>query len=105
MTPITLTMLQIKALAEFTGMLVDSAGFDDDYMSSEYVIAACPAIGIKNDGEPGDPDSVSHYELIAYCADCPEDGCIGLGPEIDPPGPQNDVHAAAGGLTQTPLEH
>ena len=79
---LVLTMQQIKELAEFTGMVVDSTGFDEDYMQGMYVIADCPAGGVLNDGEPGDPDTRSHYEFIVYCDDCPEEGCVGLGPEI-----------------------
>lgn len=81
---ITLTMQQIKELAEFTGMVVDASGFDEEYMEGEYVIAECPESGIKNDGEPSDPETFSHYEFVVYCQECPEEGCIGLGPELRP---------------------
>ena len=83
---ITLTQAQIRDLAEFAGLVIQAPaeGWDEFENSTEFVIADCPPEGVKNDGEPGDPDSVSHYEFVVYCADCPEEGCMGLGPEITP---------------------
>ena len=82
---ITLTVLQILELAEFAGIPVSGVALDEFEKVTEIVICDCPPEGITNEGEPGDTESVSHYEFIAYCADCPEEGCIGLGPEIAKP--------------------
>ena len=84
---ITLTVQQIKDLAEFAGLTLHSRFEPDEFlMQSEITIADCPPEGIRNDGEESDPDSVSHYDYIAYCTDYPEEGCIGLGPEVRPNG-------------------
>lgn len=85
---ITLTMQQIKELAEFAGMKVEAEGFDADDMETELTVRECPDSGIINCGEESDPDSVSHYAHIAYYTDYPEEGCIGLGPELPARGAQ-----------------
>lgn len=71
---------QIKDLALFAGFSVNED--DESMLDADYVVCECPPEGVRNDGEPEDPDSVSHYALIAYCEDCPEEGCVGLGPEL-----------------------
>lgn len=81
---ITITLQQIIDLAEFAGVSISADDYDGGQLEVEYTVADCPPEGIKNDGEPSDPDSVSHYELIAYVTDYPDEGCIGLGPEIAP---------------------
>jgi len=83
---ITLTVQQILDLVEFTGVGVLSlVDVSTDELENEITIAACPVQGIKNEGEPDDPETYSHYDLIAYCADYPEEGCVGLGPELAEP--------------------
>ncbi len=77
---ITLTQEQIKELAEFAGLVILAVP-RDDFENDEFVICECPPEGIRNDGEPGDPGSVWFYDYIVYCEDCPEEGCMGLGPE------------------------
>lgn len=77
-----LTVAEIKALADFAGLVVDAYGMEESDMETEITVCDCPPEGIKNDG---DPDSVSHYSRIAYVTESPEEGCIGLGPEIEPP--------------------
>lgn len=80
---ITMTMNEIIDLAEFAGLTVDRVGFSDDELDAMLCIADCPKDGVHNDGEPGDPNTVSHYRYIAYYDEYPEEGCIGLGPEIE----------------------
>lgn len=82
---IKLTVAEIKTLAEFAGLVVDAYGMDESDMEAEITVCDCPPEGIKNEGEPSDPDSVSHYSRIAYVTEYPEEGCIGLGPEVEPP--------------------
>lgn len=83
---ITLTHEQIRDLAAFAGLTIQTPaeGWDELDNATEFVIASCPPEGVTNEGEPDDPDSVSHYEFVVYCAECPEEGCMGLGPEIAP---------------------
>lgn len=90
---VLLTGEQIKDLAEFAGLRVDPED-DELILESEFAICECPPEGVHNDGEPTDPKSVSHYALIAYCEDCPDEGCVGLGPEIAPQNPGPDTPCA-----------
>jgi hypothetical protein len=86
---LTLTVRQIADLAEFAGLMVQQPEAED--CETEITVRECPPEGITNDGEPNDPNTVSHYAHIAWCTDYPEDGCVGLGPEIDsPPEPTHD---------------
>lgn len=80
---ITLTLLQIIELAEFAGLSATQASdFDAMELETEFTITDCPPDGLRNEGEESDQGSVSHYSYIVYCTDCPDEGCIGLGPEI-----------------------
>ncbi len=81
---ITLTVREIMELADFAGLVISrDSELSKDELDTEFTITECPAAGIRNEGEPSDTDSVSHPRLIAYYTECPEEGCIGLGPEID----------------------
>lgn len=80
---ITLTMREIIDLVEFTGLaVINCEGISEDELDTMFTIADCPPEGVLNDGEPSDPASVSHYGHIVFCTDYPEEGCVGLGPEI-----------------------
>lgn len=81
---LTLTVEQIKDLAEFAGFTLHSR-FMPEEMVSEVVICECPANGVKCEGEPSDPMAVAHYKHVAYFAEYPDEGCHGLGPEVDAP--------------------
>lgn len=80
---LSLTVAEIRDLAKFAGLTIDhTTPPDDDELETEITIAECPPAGILNDGEPSDPDSVSHYRFLAYCTNYPGEGCVGLGNEI-----------------------
>jgi hypothetical protein len=75
---ITLTVAQIKDLAEFAGLTLHSR-FNPprDELDDEITIAACPESGTKDD-----EGNVKHYAYVAYMTDYPEEGCFPLGDEI-----------------------
>lgn len=79
---ITLTLHEIIDLAEFAGLVVDRTDFTEDELEAMFTIVDCPPEGILNGGESGDPESRSHYGHFAFCTDYPEEGGVGLGPEI-----------------------
>ena len=80
---LTMTVAEIRDLARFAGLMIDDTTTpDDDELEAEITVKGCPAEGVHNRGEPTDADSVSHYKLIAYFTEYPEEGCIGLGDEI-----------------------
>lgn len=80
---LTLTVAEIRDLARFAGLMIDDTTKPtDDELETQITVAACPAEGIRNEGEPTDLDSVSHYRHMAYCTEYPEEGCTGLGDEI-----------------------
>lgn len=82
---LNLTVAEIRDLAAFAGLKIDTAiPAADDEQETEITVAACPPEGVKNEAEPSDPDSVSHYRFIAYCTEYPEEGCMGLGNELPP---------------------
>lgn len=78
-----LSVAEIRDLARFAGLMIDDTTKPtDDELETQITVAPCPAEGIRNEGEPSDPDSVSHYKHLAYCTEYPEEGCVGLGDEI-----------------------
>ena len=70
----TLTIDQIKDLAEFAGPVVIGDVTDDD-KETEITINACPKKGIQ-DGD----GSIIHCRHIAYMEEYPEEGVAPLGP-------------------------
>lgn len=80
---LTMTVAEIRDLARFAGLMIDDTTVPtDDDLETEITVTACPAEGVKNEGEPSDPDSVSRYKHVAYFTEYPEEGCMGLGDEI-----------------------
>ena len=79
---LTMTAAEIRDLARFAGFMVDDTTTPESDLEVEITVMPCPSEGVRNDGEPSDADSVSHYRYIALCAEYPEDWCIGLGSEI-----------------------
>ena len=79
---LTMTAAEIRDLARFAGFMVDDSTTPESDLETEITVMPCPPEGVRNDGEPSDSDSVSHYRFIALCAEYPEEGCIGLGNEI-----------------------
>lgn len=78
--PLTLTIAEIKDLADFSGLTRHGVyipdGLDDD-SETEIIITACPKDGIKEDD-----GSRGHYPHIAYYAEYPEEGVYPLGQRI-----------------------
>lgn len=80
---LTMTVAEIRDLARFAGLMIDDTTKpDDDDLETEITVKKCPSDGVRNEGEPSDPDSVSHYRFIAYFDEYPEEGCTGLGAEL-----------------------
>lgn len=83
---LTLTVREIQDLAEYAGLSVSVPDVvDDDELDTEITITECPASGVRCEGEPDDPKAVAYYRYVAYCAEYPDEGCFGLGLEIEPP--------------------
>lgn len=83
LSSLTLSGEQIKALALLAGFGVTVD--DESMLEPEYVVSECPPQGVYNEGEPTDPNAFSYYSLVAWSLEYPEDGCVGLGPELPPP--------------------
>lgn len=75
----TLTVAQIADLARFAGLDVDDSAVTDAGPENEITIADCPA-----DGVIGDDGTPTHYPLIAYFSEYPEEGMYGIGEPIEP---------------------
>lgn len=75
----TLSTQQIIDLARFAGLMIDDTQVDEFMRDSEYTIVVGDEAWCTDD----DGNRVE-YEAIAYCADCPEEGSIGLGPAVTP---------------------
>ena len=79
---ITLTVAEIRDLALFCGFRVDDNGEEkrgSDELDTEIVIEACEK-GIQDDD-----GKVLHYSHIAWFSEYPDEGVMGLGPEIHTP--------------------
>ena len=80
---VTLTVAQIADLARFAGLtLAQSPQPDPDELEATITVCECPEAGVLLDGEDADPGVAAHYTHIAYYSEYPDEGCIGLGPEI-----------------------
>lgn len=77
---ITLTVAEIKDLAECAGFTLDPERMPDaDEMETEIIVMECPKQGVRDDdGKP------THYAHIAYFEEYPEEGTYPLGEEIRP---------------------
>lgn len=67
---ITLTAQQIHDLASFAGLSPSPPG-DELERESEFTICPCPQAGVTNEGEPGDPGSVSHTRTSSFAPSVP----------------------------------
>lgn len=71
---LTLTIEEIKDLAEMAGLSVNKDDLDDENKLTEIVVTACPKKGIQEtDG------SIVHYKHMAYYEEYPEEGVCPLG--------------------------
>lgn len=73
---LTLTIDQIKDLAEFAGLRIEGEITDED-KETEITITACPKQGIEDDD-----GSIIHYRHIAYLEEYPEEGVCPLGQQL-----------------------
>lgn len=74
---VTLTVDQIKDLAEMAGLRVEGDITDDD-RETEITVETCPPDGVDDEG------TMRHYRHIAYYDEYPGEGVYPLGPEIRP---------------------
>lgn len=76
----TLTVKQIRELAGYVGIVLDSTPLSAEELETEaetaITIEDCPAEGVQED------DGVRrHYSHVAYFTEYPEEGCMPLGDE------------------------
>ena len=73
---LTLTMEEIRHLAQFCGMVITKATDKEkeDERETEITIAPWPAKGVK-----GDDGMLPPHKHIAYYEEYPEEGCLPLG--------------------------
>lgn len=82
MSTITLTIKEIQDLAMFAGIAIDeSKPVDADQAEATITIGPCPEVGLR-DGDAGH-ELRRHYRMVAFFEEYPEEGCHGLGPEIE----------------------
>lgn len=75
---ITLTVAEIKDLAEFAGLAMNEDAMpDEDELDTEIQIINCPEGGVVNDD-----GTKSRFAHVAYLVDYPEEGCCPLGDEL-----------------------
>jgi hypothetical protein len=74
--PLTLTMEEIRHLAQFCGMVITepTPQEKEDERETEVVIAPWPIKGVK-----GDDGMLPPHRHIAYLDEYPEEGCVPLG--------------------------
>lgn len=80
---LTMTVAEIYDLACMAGYTINhDPRFmpDADEMETEITIEDCPPIGLLDD----DNTSRRHYSRAAHFTEYPEEGYIGLGPELTP---------------------
>jgi hypothetical protein len=77
-TSLTLTVEEIKDLAEFTGLRVIGK-LDEDEKETEITISKCPKRGVKEDD-----GSIIHCKHIAHYTEYPEEGVMPLGSPLKP---------------------
>ena len=76
---ITLTVREIKDLAELAGLVLNSTfPPDDDQLETETSITTEPAECSDDDGK------VERYAHLASMAEYPEEGCMPLGEPLPP---------------------
>ena len=74
--PLTLTMEEIRHLAQFCGMVIaePTDKEKEDERETEIVIAPWPTKGVK-----GDDGMLPPHKHLAFFYEYPEEGCIPLG--------------------------
>ena len=77
MTRVTITAAQIKELAEITDVFASSCGPDPE---TEYTLIFEPNRALED--RDGDQVNLYYYDLCFFESECPEEGCIGIGPPI-----------------------
>ena len=72
-----LTAAEIRDLAELCWYSIENTEGPSD-PETEYVIEDCPVQGILDD----DQKRVLRYRHLAYLEEYPDEGVVGLGPEL-----------------------
>ena len=76
-----LTIAEIVDLAALAGLVLkEGCGPDADELESEITIKDCNGDFLLDD----DGVTPLYYKRIAYFSEYPEEGCIGLGEEVQP---------------------
>lgn len=75
---LTLTVAEIKDLAECAGLVLKFEPRSDD-LETEITIIDCPKDGLLDDD-----NKPAHYAHIAYFSDYPDEGSYPLGDELTP---------------------
>lgn len=79
---VTLSVAEIIDLAEFAGLVIDPKSLpDEEFLTTELTITNCPAAGLFEDEEDTTGTQFAH---LAHFSEYPEEGSIGLGPELKP---------------------
>jgi hypothetical protein len=87
MKNLTLTVNEIADLARFAGIALDETRLPDaDEGETEISVGPCPKGGLYEE-EDGPR---THYRLIAWLEEYPEEGSMGLGPEMPQPSDGED---------------
>lgn len=77
---LTLTVAEIKDLAECAGFTLDPSRMPDaDEMEAEITIIDCPKDGVLDDD-----NKPTHYAHIAYITEYPDEGSYPLGDQVEP---------------------
>lgn len=74
---LTLTIEEIRDLAEFAGLQLVHREITDDDRGTEIVVTDCPERGVEDEEQPG---LTLHCRHIAYLEEYPEEGVCPLGP-------------------------
>lgn len=88
MAAITLCGKEIRDLAEAVGLVIQPLDYTDE-LETEMTIISCPAEGVLNDD-----GKATHYQLVAYCSEYPEEGVFPLGDEVAPGKAAEESHVA-----------
>lgn len=75
----TLTINEIKELAGFAGLQVDSHGLTEEDMEAQLTIEPCPKDGVAGDNG----EKIKYTGSIAYFTEIPEEGCMPLGEPVE----------------------
>lgn len=71
---VTLTVREIRDLAQYAGLEVDSIALGREELDTELHVEVCPKCGLRDDD-----GAIIHYRHIAWFVEYPDEGSSGLG--------------------------